>query len=80
MLSQLDALLGRRLRCRRLQLKMTQKDLGRRLGVTPQLVHKWERAQSALFAEQIYLLAKVLDVEPAYFFEALEATAPLRAL
>ena len=71
--SEFDTLLGKRLRSRRLQLRMTQKVLGQQLGVTPQLVHKWESAQSALYAEQLYLLGQALQVDPVYFYEGFEA-------
>lgn len=73
MSSEFDVLLGQRLRSRRVQLKLTQKAVGLRMGVTPQLVHKWEQAQSALYAEQLFFLARELGVEPAYFFEEIEA-------
>ena len=64
----IEAMIGWRIRIRRRLLGMTQKDIGQKLGVTPQMVHKWETAQGTLYAAAIHDLAKVLGVQPDYFF------------
>jgi transcriptional regulator with XRE-family HTH domain len=61
-------LIGRRIRTRRRLLGLTQKDIGQRLGVTPQMVHKWESAQGTLYAATLHDLARALGVKPDYFF------------
>jgi transcriptional regulator with XRE-family HTH domain len=68
MTMELDMIVGRRIRLRRLLLGWTQKALGERVGVTPQMVHKWETAQSALFAETLFRLSQAMGVPMAYFF------------
>lgn len=65
---ELDALIGWRLRVRRRLLGLTQKEVGVRIGVTPQMVHKWETAQSTLYASTLYALARALEVQPDYFY------------
>jgi transcriptional regulator with XRE-family HTH domain len=72
MAQDIEAMIGRRIRTRRRLLGMTQKDIGQALGVTPQMVHKWETAQGALFAATLYDLAQVLGVTPDYFFDDAE--------
>lgn len=64
----IQAMIGWRLRIRRRLLGMTQKDVGQKLGVTPQMVHKWETAQGTLYAATLHGLAKALGVEPGYFY------------
>ena len=66
--TELNLAIGWRLRIRRRLLGMTQKDVATRVGVTPQMVHKWETAQSTLYAATVFALAKALDVAPSYFF------------
>ena len=72
MLDEFEAMLGRRLKFRRLALGLTQKQLGDRVGVTPQLIHKWETAQSSMYAARLYSVAQALGVTPDYFFEFAE--------
>jgi transcriptional regulator with XRE-family HTH domain len=64
----IEAMIGWRIRIRRRLLGMTQKDVGQKLGVTPQMVHKWETGQGTLYAATLYHLAQALGVKPAYFF------------
>jgi transcriptional regulator with XRE-family HTH domain len=64
----IEAVIGYRLRARRRLLGLTQKEVGERLGVTPQMVHKWEMAQCALYAATLLDLARALGVSPGYFF------------
>ncbi|HEY4031415.1 MAG TPA: helix-turn-helix transcriptional regulator [Caulobacteraceae bacterium] len=69
----IDAHLGRQLRARRLHLRMKQAELAAALQVSIQQVHKYETAKSSLPAVSLIPLARVLGVEPAYFFNGLEA-------
>jgi len=72
MLTEFEAMLGRRLKFRRLGLGLTQKQLADRVGVTPQLIHKWETAQSSMYAARLYAVARALGVTPDYFFDFAE--------
>jgi transcriptional regulator with XRE-family HTH domain len=76
----IEALIGWRIRIRRRILGMTQKDLGRKTGVTPQMVHKWETAKGTLYAATLHELAKALGMTPDYFYmDAEPAAAPPEA-
>jgi transcriptional regulator with XRE-family HTH domain len=66
--SDLDLAIGWRLRIRRRLLGLTQKEVATSVGVTPQMVHKWETAQSTLYAATVFALARALGVTPSYFF------------
>jgi len=68
----IEAMIGWRIRTRRRLLGMTQKDIGQALGVTPQMVHKWETAQGTLYAATLHDLARTLGVKPDYFFDDAE--------
>ena len=68
MSTEIDVLIGWRLRIRRRLLGLTQREVGETVGVSPQMVHKWETAQSTLYASTLYDLAKALGVKPDYFY------------
>jgi transcriptional regulator with XRE-family HTH domain len=73
--SELDLAIGWRLRIRRRLLGLTQKDVAVSVGVTPQMVHKWETAQSTVYAATVFALAQALGVTPSYFFLDVEPRA-----
>lgn len=75
----IDAHVGRQLRVRRLELKLSQGDLARVLRVSIQQVHKYETAKSSLPAERLVGLSQALGVQPAYFFDGLESAPALPA-
>jgi transcriptional regulator with XRE-family HTH domain len=70
----LNALIGRRLRSRRRALDLTQADVGRRCGVSPQQIQKYE-AGAPVSAARLWALAEALEVPVASFFEGV-ARAP----
>ena len=72
----IEAMIGSRLRTRRRLLGMTQKDIGQKLGVTPQMVHKWETAQGTLYAATVHDLARVLGVEAGLFLPGRRIRVP----
>lgn len=71
-----DSHLGRRLRCRRRILDLTQQDVADRLGVTFQTVQKYESGIVAMSAVRLAELARALDVSVTYFFDLPETGAP----
>lgn len=79
-----DREISRRIQLRRLELGMSQVELGRRLGVTFQQVGKYETGANRLSAGMLHRAAVALDVAPAHFFpapdEALGAAPPLSRL
>jgi transcriptional regulator with XRE-family HTH domain len=65
----IDKHVGARVRMRRLMVGMSQGKLGEALDVTFQQVQKYEKGSNRIGASRLQLLARVLDVPPAYFFE-----------
>jgi transcriptional regulator with XRE-family HTH domain len=60
-------LIGRRIRRRRLFLKQTQAGLARALGVTYQLLQKYEAGVNRVPKARLDQIASLLDVGPDYF-------------
>lgn len=70
--SRIDRLVGQRLRWRRKELRLTQEQLGERLGLTFQQVQKYEKGVNRISAGRLYELATALDVPVVYFYEGAE--------
>lgn len=56
--------LGEHLRCRRLDLGLTQRTLAERLGVREETVHLWERGRSRPLARHFGWLVRFLGFDP----------------
>ncbi len=61
--------IGKRLRCRRRLLDLTQKQLADACGITFQQIQKYEDAVCSVSAARLWELAQVLNVSMGYFFE-----------
>ncbi len=57
-----DLAIGARIRARRLAIGAGQDALARRLGVSPQQVHKYEQAQNRITGSRLLLVAEALGV------------------
>ena len=68
-----DRHLGQRLRHRRWILGMTQQQLGRRLGIQPQQVQKYETGANRISASRLWDIAAALDADISFFFDGLGA-------
>jgi transcriptional regulator with XRE-family HTH domain len=66
-----DLEVGRRIRVRRLQLRMSQVALGSGVGISFQQIQKYETGVNRVSSSALYEIAEVLDVPVAYFFETL---------
>ena len=64
-----DAHVGRRVRLRRTLLGMNQTKLGEALGLSFQMVQKYERGTNRIAASRLYELSKVLSVPVSFFFD-----------
>ena len=64
-----DVEVGARARSRRVQLGMSQTDLGDKLGITFQQIQKYERGTNRISASRMSQIADALAVPPAYFFD-----------
>lgn len=66
-----DAEIGRKMRQRRRQLKMSQKALGKKIGVSYQQVQKYEIGRSRISVGLLMRLAEYMEISPSYFFGCL---------
>lgn len=66
---EVDAVVGGRIRERRLLLGLSQQQLADLIGVTYQQAHKYERGINRVSAGRLFEIARVLSVPVAYFFE-----------
>lgn len=63
-----DTYIGQRIRARRLQLGMSQEDLGEALNVSFQQIQKYEKGTNRVSTATLIAIANVMDVEPAHFY------------
>jgi transcriptional regulator with XRE-family HTH domain len=68
----IDRHIGARLRQRRIMNGLTQQQMADLIGVTYQQAHKYETGLNRIAAGRLYIIAQVLGVDIAYFFEGLE--------
>lgn len=59
---------GEKLRVRRKLLRISQGDLGNRIGVSFQQVQKYERGTNRISASMLLDIAEVLNISVGYFF------------
>ena len=67
--TELDFLVGRRLREARLLTGITQGQLGQELGVSFQAVQKYEQGENRLSASRLFRAARLLAQTVSYFFD-----------
>jgi len=70
-----DQHVGRRLRWRRQELKLSQQELADRLGVTFQQVQKYENGKNRVSAGRLFELAQALETKIAYFYEGMDSVS-----
>lgn len=70
--SGIDRIVGQRLRWRRRELKLTQEQLGERLGLTFQQVQKYEKGVNRISAGRLFEMAQVLGITITYFYEGVD--------
>ena len=63
----MDALIGQRLRTRRMEQHMSQADLGEQIGVTFQQVQKYEKGVNRIGAVRLQQVANILETDVNYF-------------
>ena len=76
----IDKHVGRRIRWRRRELKLSQEKLGEMLGLTFQQVQKYEKGVNRISAGRLFDVAQVLDVGIGYFYQGVEEVGDLAAL
>src|SRR5918996_212830 len=68
-----DRYVGARIRERRIMLGLTQQQMAELIGVTYQQAHKYEKGINRVAAARLYEVARVLGVEPGYFYEGVQS-------
>lgn len=63
----MDALVGQRLKARRMEQHMSQADLGEQIGVTFQQVQKYEKGVNRVGAVRLQQIANILETDVNYF-------------
>lgn len=63
-----DSELGKRIRLRRVELSLSQTDLGEKLGVSFQQIQKYEKGGNRVGAARLQLIAKALDAPVSFFY------------
>jgi transcriptional regulator with XRE-family HTH domain len=64
----IDVMVGKRVRLRRVQLGLSQTELGKKLGVTFQQVQKYENGANRVSCSRLYEISTALDVPIVFFF------------
>jgi len=69
--SDIDGLIGARIKSRRIALKISQTALADAIGVRFQQVQKYERGANRVSASRLLGIANALDVPVSYFFQGM---------
>ena len=64
-----DEHIAARVKSRRVQLGMSQSELGRKVGVSFQQIQKYERGANRIGSSRLHQIAAALGVKPEYFFD-----------
>jgi transcriptional regulator with XRE-family HTH domain len=68
--------LGARISLRRQRLKLTQRELSRRVGVEDSFIYNLERGRTGVRLETLLFLAAALDVKPDWFLKGIANDYP----
>ena len=71
--NKIDVHVGERIEIRRKLLKMTQKDLSKKIGVTFQQLQKYEQGFNRVSASRLWLISQALGTDINVFFEGLQS-------
>ncbi len=65
----IDKLVSKRLKMRRVMLGLSQQDIGKAVGVSIQQIQKYEKATNRVSSGRLFAIAKYLKVPVTYFYE-----------
>lgn len=65
----IDIMVSKRLKMRRVMLGMSQQDIGNAVGVSIQQIQKYEKATNRISSGKLFAIAKFLKVPITYFYE-----------
>ena len=74
-LTAVDAAIGARLRLRRSMLGLSQTSLAAKLGLTFQMIQRYEHASCRVSASMLYTMSTILDVPISFFFDGVPLAA-----
>src|SRR5450432_2678200 len=75
-----DIELGKRIRLRRVEQKISQAELGDKLGVSFQQVQKYEKGVNRVGAARLQQIANALDVPVTFFYDSDNKTREVESL
>jgi transcriptional regulator with XRE-family HTH domain len=73
-----DQEVGRRVRARRLECRISQTELANKCGVTFQQVQKYEKGVNRIGASRLERIASALEVPVTFFFDGSSSATPRR--
>ena len=65
----IDKLVSKRLKMRRVMLGLSQQDIGKAVGVSIQQIQKYEKATNRVSSGKLFAIAKYLKVPVTHFYE-----------
>ena len=74
-MTNIDVLIGARIKGRRIALKISQTKLAEAVGVRFQQVQKYESGANRVSASRLLMIAETLSVPISYFFQGRDAAA-----
>ena len=74
-MTNIDVLIGARIKGRRIALKISQTKLAEAVGVRFQQVQKYESGANRVSASRLLMVAETLGVPISYFFQGLDNAA-----
>jgi transcriptional regulator with XRE-family HTH domain len=75
-----DIEMGKKIRLRRVEQRISQSDLGEKLGVSFQQVQKYEKGVNRVGASRLQQIATALDVPVTFFYESDNKTREVESL
>jgi transcriptional regulator with XRE-family HTH domain len=75
-----DIEMGKKIRLRRVEQKISQSDLGEKLGVSFQQVQKYEKGVNRVGASRLQQIASALDVPVTFFYDSDSKTREVESL
>jgi len=72
----IDFHVGQRIRQRRCMARMTQQQLGEKIGISYQQIMKYETGANRIGASRMWDIAAAMEVPVSFFFEGLDGQAP----
>lgn len=78
MSAQIEVHIGARIRAARKAAGLSQEKLGVALGVTFQMIQKFEKGSSRIAASQLFIVAGALGIDVSYFFAGLKVPRAIK--